>query len=207
MWRSLCCAMLGGTSHPRCSPSSWWIVILDKAIHMLKSIDTFGIFNGAQMPTFALVYMYFPSCAYGSFHLCSLLFFIFHFFISLMHFLSGLYERNIHNGCLSSMSFILLLQFANYKLFVFHCNVSCLFVLTIQSSFLCLCIILMLEDSLHDATNVHIYWEHTDNVTFVLQVKFVSNGVSYMGKLYKRRSCSSLLEVMYFKLTIEACCH
>lgn len=121
--------------------------ITHKAIHTLKSIDTFGIFNGAQTLTFALVCMYFPSCAYGSFHLCSLLFdLIFQFLecIFSLDYMRGTYTIVVYLQCLS----FLLLQFANSTFFSIHCDVPCLFMLTIQSSFLCLCIVRVFKDNL-----------------------------------------------------------
>lgn len=88
--------------------------IIHKAIHTLKSMDTFGIFNDAQTPTFALVCMYFPSCAYASFHLCSLLFsFLFLECVFSLDCRMGTYPIVVYLRCLS----FLLLQFANSTFF------------------------------------------------------------------------------------------
>lgn len=66
----------------------------------------------------------------------------------------------------------------------------------------------MFEDNLKLMQPNSIFIEsRCTTLTFVVQVNFVSNGVYYMVKLYKMRSCFSLSDVTYFKLTIEACCY
>lgn len=61
--------------------------------------------------------------------------------------------------------------------------------------------------SCKDGARDGLPWEHTDGVTFKVQVKSMSNWVFYMVRLYERRSSSILEDDVYFKLAINARYH
>lgn len=49
--------------------------------------------------------------------------------------------------------------------------------------------------------------ERTDAATFGVRVLFVANWVGYMVALYEWRSACCVIDTVYFKLSIDSCCH
>ena len=146
MWKSLCCVMLGGTSHMRCSPSSWWIVVLYTRQSIRWSLwillESLMMHKRQHLRLFACISLHvlmLPSIFVPCYFL---------FYFSNAFSLSTVGWEHTQLLFIFDVFHFYCCNLQTLHFFIINCDVPCLFMLTIQSSFLCLCIVMVFKDNL-----------------------------------------------------------